>query len=138
MVTHLVELSQGRGGINTAYIERLNATFRQRLASLARRTRALIRQPETLHLGMYVIGCVYNFCTYHDSLRQPFYLARSGRRWLRRTPAIAAGLTDHCRTVETLIWPNCSSNWDVTSISPWLVRCCAIQTRLEVSRSAQI
>lgn len=64
MVTRLVELSQGHGGINTAYIERLNATFRQRLASLARRTQALVRQPETLHLGMYVIGCVYNLCTY--------------------------------------------------------------------------
>ena len=102
MVTGLVQLSQGRGGINTAYIERLNATFRQRLASLARRTRALARQPETLHLGMYVIGCVYNFCTYHDSLRQPFYLAHGGRRWLRRTPAIAAGLTDHCWTIEEL------------------------------------
>jgi hypothetical protein len=102
MVARLVDLSQGRGGINTAYIERLNATFRQRLASLARRTRALVRHPETLHLGMYVIGCVYNLCTYHDSLRQPFYLAKGGRRWLRRTPAIAAGLTDHCWSVEEL------------------------------------
>ena len=102
MVARLVELSQGRGGINTAYIERLNATFRQRLAGLARRTRALVRQPETLHSGMYVIGCMYNLCTYHDSLRQPFYLAKGGQRWLRRTPAIAAGLTDHCWTVEEL------------------------------------
>jgi transposase-like protein len=102
MVAGLVELSQGRGGINTAYIERLNATFRQRLASLARRTRALARQPQTLHLGMYVIGCLYNLCTYHDSLRQPFYLARGGQRWLQRTPAIAAGLTDHRWTVEEL------------------------------------
>jgi hypothetical protein len=101
-VARLVELSQGRGGINTAYIERLNATFRQRLASLARRTRAVIRQPETLHRGVYVIGCLYNLCTYHDSLRQPFYLAKGGQRWLRRTPAIAAGLTDHCWTVEEL------------------------------------
>jgi transposase-like protein len=102
MVTRLIELSQGRGGINTAYIERLNATFRQRLASLARRTRALVRQPETLHLGMYVIGCMYNLCTYHHSLRHPFYLTPRGRRWLRRTPAIAAGLTDHRWTVEEL------------------------------------
>jgi transposase-like protein len=102
MVAHLVEVSQGRGGINTAYIERLNATFRQRLASLARRTRALVRQPQTLQLGVYVLGCMYNLCTYHHSLRQPFYLAKGGQRWLRRTPAIAAGLTDHCWTVEEL------------------------------------
>src|SRR5687767_9511748 len=32
--------SQGEGGINTAYIEPLNATFRERLASLTRRGRA--------------------------------------------------------------------------------------------------
>lgn len=102
IVACLVEVSQGRGGINTAYIERLNATFRQRLASLARRTRALVRQPETLQLGVYVLGCMYNLCTYHHSLRQPFYLAKGGQRWLRRTPAIAAGLTNHCWTVEEL------------------------------------
>jgi hypothetical protein len=61
----LVQVSQGRGSINTAYIERFasRATFRQRLASLARRTRALVRQPETLQLGVYVLGCMYTLCT---------------------------------------------------------------------------
>src|SRR5690348_11034431 len=33
--------SQGNGVINTAYIERLNATFRARLAAMTRRGRAL-------------------------------------------------------------------------------------------------
>ena len=56
MVAQLIHLSQGVGGINTAFIERLNATFRQRLASLARRTRSLARHPETLQAGMYVVG----------------------------------------------------------------------------------
>ena len=102
MVAQLIQLSQGVGSINTAFIERLNATFRQRLASLARRTRNLARHPETLQAGMYVVGCLYNFCTYHDSLRVPFYLAQGGRRWLHRTPAIAAGLTNHCWSVEEL------------------------------------
>jgi hypothetical protein len=36
--------SQGDGVINTAYMERLHATFRERLAPLARRCRALARQ----------------------------------------------------------------------------------------------
>ena len=48
--------------INTAYIERLNATFRQRLAWLTRRTRNLAQQTETLLAGMFVLGCFYNFC----------------------------------------------------------------------------
>ena len=44
--------SQGDGVINTAYIERLNATFRERLSSLTRRGRALARQTCTLRHGM--------------------------------------------------------------------------------------
>jgi len=102
LVERLLTRSQGGGTINTAYIERLNGTFRQRLNSLARRTRTLAAQPETLQAGMYVIGCIYNFCTYHQSLRVPYHLSEHSQRWLQRTPAIAAGLTDHCWTVEEL------------------------------------
>jgi IS1 family transposase len=50
--------AQGGGVINTAYIERLNATFRERLAPLARRCRALARHPLTLHEGMFLVGTV--------------------------------------------------------------------------------
>src|SRR5713101_1297486 len=60
--------SQGDGVLNTAYIERLNATFRERLTSLTRRGRALARRTLTLQHGMYLIGTVYNFCTPHASL----------------------------------------------------------------------
>jgi transposase-like protein len=58
-------LANSRGGtkLNTAYIERLNATFRSRLASLARRSRALLKNPETLTPLVYLIGSVYNFCS---------------------------------------------------------------------------
>ncbi len=101
-VAELLQASQGGRKINTAFIERLNATFRQRLAWLARRSRNLARQPETLQAGMFIVGCIYNFCTYHDSLRVAFYLAKGGQRWLQRTPAIAAGLTDHRWTIEEL------------------------------------
>ncbi len=86
--------SQGDGVINTAYIERLNATFRERLASLTRRGRALARRTLTLQHGMYLIGTVYNFCTPHASL------AHAGRG---TTPAMAAGITDHCWTVQELL-----------------------------------
>src|SRR4029434_1577463 len=85
--------SQGAGVINTAYIERLNATFRERLAPLARRCRALARQTLTLHEGMFVVGTVYNFCTLHASLSQT----------RKTTPAMAAGITDHCWTVRELL-----------------------------------
>jgi transposase-like protein len=99
----LLQMTQGSGVINTAYIERLNATFRSRIATLVRRGRALARQMPTLHEGMYLVGTVYNFCTYHKSLRVPLYLPNHRRRWLRRTPAIAAGLTDHLWSVKELL-----------------------------------
>ena len=85
--------SQGDGVMNTAYIERLNATFRERLAPLARRCRALARHGLTLHDGMFVVGTVYNFCTPHESLSH-------GRK---TTPAMAAGITDHCWTMPELL-----------------------------------
>jgi transposase-like protein len=85
--------SQGDGVINTAYIERLNAPFRERLAPLARRCRALARHTLTLHEGMFLVGTVSNFCTPHESLHQ----ARP------TTPAMAAGSTDHRWTMHALL-----------------------------------
>ncbi|MBE7554172.1 MAG: hypothetical protein HS126_24175 [Anaerolineales bacterium] len=101
LVQQLIQASQGQGGINTAFIERLNATFRQCLSPGPAHS---CPGPTTGNLAgrRHVVGCFYNFCTYHDSLRVPFYLAKGSRRWLRRTPAIAANLTDHCWTVAEL------------------------------------
>ncbi len=102
MVEQLLQTTQGGGMINTAYIERLNATFRQRLACLFRRTRHLARQSATLQESMYVLGCVYNFCDFHQSLRLRLSVGRHGFRWVQRTPALAAGLADHQWTLEEL------------------------------------
>jgi hypothetical protein len=98
MVHDLILKTQGQGTINTAFIERINATFRQRLNSLARKTRTLVRKAETLQAGMYIVGCLYNFCDPHHSLRLKLSVGSYGYRWVQRTPAIAAGLTDHIWT----------------------------------------
>src|SRR5215210_6246120 len=74
--------------INTSYIERLNATFRSRLASLVRRGRGLAHKVETSELGMYLVGCVYNLCTQHRSLR--ISVTAGTAQWQGRTPAMAA------------------------------------------------
>jgi transposase-like protein len=102
MVTGLIRKTQGSGGINTAFIERLNASFRQRLNCLARRTRTLVRKTQTLEAGMYVVGCLYNFCDPHHSLRLKLSVGRRGFRWVHRTPALAAGLADHIWTPAEL------------------------------------
>ena len=86
--------SQGDGVLKTASIERLNATFRERLAALTRRGRALARRTLTLQHGRYLLGTVYNFCTPQASLPPT-----SGGT----TPAMAAGITDHGWTVQALL-----------------------------------
>jgi transposase-like protein len=88
--------------IHTAYIERLNATFRSALAPLVRRGRALAHKVETLTAGMDLVGCAYNYCWVHASLRQRAP-AGGPRKWEARTPAMAAGLTDHIWTLQELL-----------------------------------
>ena len=83
LLTH----SQGGTVLNTAFIERLNATFRERLATLTRRCRHAAQRLEALETGMYLIGCVYNWCVVHDELSSSKHFGTP------TTPAMAAGLT---------------------------------------------
>ena len=80
-----------RALINTAYIERLGATFRARLAPLARRTRAGAHKQCTLECGMWLVGSCYNLLWRHRSLGEEC------------TPAMAAGLANHRWTMEELL-----------------------------------
>ena len=99
------QLAVSHGGllIHTAYIERLNATFRQRLALLTRRSRQAATRLATLHNAMFLLGTLYNFCTVHHALRQPNFDSPGLPRWHQQTPAMASGLTDHLWTVHELL-----------------------------------
>jgi transposase-like protein len=81
------------GRINTAYIERLNATLRTWLPALARRTRTPSGLREQLEAALFWTGCVYNFCHVHATLAG--------------TPAMAADLTDHVWSIDELIRYRC-------------------------------
>ena len=114
MIERLIITTQGKGVINTAFIERLNATFRQRINSLTRRTRTLAQRPETLVTGMYIVGCFYNFCDFHHSLRLKLSVGSFGYRWVQRTPAIASKLADHQWTpAELLNFKVPPSRWEI-------------------------
>ena len=114
MIERLIITTQGKGVINTAFIERLNATFRQRINSLTRRTRTLAQRAETLVAGMYIVGCFYNFCDFHHSLRLKLSVGSFGYRWVQRTPAIASKLTDHQWTpAELLNFKVPPSRWEI-------------------------
>lgn len=77
------------GQVNTAYIERLNATLRTWMPALVRRTRMPAHDRARLEAALFWTGCVYNFCRVHTTLNG--------------TPAMAADLTEHIWSIEELI-----------------------------------
>jgi len=99
-VAEAIARTKGGTQINTSYIERLNATFRAALAPLTRRGRRLAHGAALLTSWMWLVGTAYNFCWPHESLRLP---ALGGRKWQERTPAMAAGLTDHVWPLEEML-----------------------------------
>jgi IS1 family transposase len=101
-----VLLRRSRGGriLNTAFIERFNGTMRERLATLTRKCRHATRRLAALHSGMYLLGCTYNFCWPHHELSSVRDATTGKRRAAQlRTPAMAAGLTDHLWSVFELL-----------------------------------
>jgi transposase-like protein len=105
-------------GIHTAYIERLNATFRASLTGLVRRGRALLHEEGRLQAGMYLVGGAYNWCWEHDSLRVEAAVGQ-GKKWALRTPAMAASLTDHAWRLEELLrWRVVPAAWKAPRVKP--------------------
>jgi hypothetical protein len=94
----LLLTTKGGSELNTAFIERLNGTLRERLASLTRKCCHAAARLETLEKGMYLIGCTYNFCFPHQQLSKSFHFG------CPTTPAMAAGLTDHIWSLRELVW----------------------------------
>jgi len=103
--------------INTAFVERLNLDLRQHVAAVGRRVATLCKQEAGLRQQLALYQAYYNFCLPHTSLRQPLPQpvptngTGSAKQWQPRTPAMAAGLTDHVWTLREVLlfrvppWP---------------------------------
>jgi transposase-like protein/IS1 family transposase len=96
----LLKSSKGGKKLNTSFIERLNGTFRERLASFTRKCRHAASKIETVHTGMYLIGCTYNFCFAHHELSKS---KKKGGFGMPCTPAMASGLTSHIWSMKELL-----------------------------------
>jgi len=96
----LIKSSKGGKKLNTSFIERLNGTFRERLASLTRKCRHAASKIETVQTGIYLIGCTYNFCFAHHELSKSITKGGCG---FPCTPAMMSGLTDHIWSVKELL-----------------------------------
>ena len=89
------------GTINTAYIERINLTFRNSLARFIRKTMNTSKKMKMHSRAIDFFQAWYNFVKTHKSLR---ILINDGKRkWKQRTPMMAEGLTDQVWTLDKLL-----------------------------------
>ena len=103
--------------IQTAFVERLNLDIRQRVAAVGRRVTTLCKGEDGMRQQLVLFHAYHNFCLPHASLRVPLGApvptngTGSAKRWQPRTPAMAAGLTDHVWTLRAVLlfrvppWP---------------------------------
>jgi IS1 family transposase len=95
--------------INTAFIERLNRTLRAHVPGLGRREEGLAKTKEGLRRRLLLVMGYYNLCLPHQSLRDalprsvPTKGSGSPKKWRSRTPAMAAGITDHVWTMDEFL-----------------------------------
>jgi len=91
--------------ISTTLLERVNLTFRQALAPLARKTLSFSKERSHLEQQTCFFQAFYNMVRPHLSLREQIVgtAQRFERKWQPRTPAMAAGITDHVWTFRELL-----------------------------------
>lgn len=95
--------------INTSYVERVNLTLRHLVSRLHRKTLCFSKKREYLKYHLHLSIAYYHFVLYHSSLRvrlpEPIPTRGNGspKIWEKRTPAMAAGLTDHKWSMKELL-----------------------------------
>ncbi|MCS4101389.1 hypothetical protein [Salinibacter ruber] len=91
---------------HTAYVERTHLTMRQMNSRLIRKGLGFSKELVMHRAAAEWEDAVYNLVRAHKSLRVDLtgpLNGRPGRRWKRRTPAMAAGLTDQVWSVQRLL-----------------------------------
>lgn len=90
-------------GEHTAYIERTNLTSRQMNGRLVRKTLSFSKELRLLQAASTLEDALYNFTRPLKTLRVELANPSKQARWQQRTPAMAAGLTDHIWTAKELL-----------------------------------
>ena len=90
-------------GCHTAYVERTNLTSRTMNGRLVRKTLSFSKELRLLKAASALEDALYNFTRPLKTLRRALPNASKQARWQQRTPAMAAGITDHIWTVKELL-----------------------------------
>ena len=91
--TKVVQGNPDAAHISTSYVERHNLTMRMSMRRFTRLTNAFSKKVENHMAAIALFFMHYNFARPHTTLSKPY----------PKTPAMAAGLTDHVWKVEEII-----------------------------------
>ena len=81
---------------STSYVERSNLSMRMGMRRFTRLTNGFSKKAENHAHAVSLFFMYYNFCKAHGTLTK-------ANRGIKRTPAMAAGITDHVWTVEEIL-----------------------------------
>ena len=90
-------------GEHTAYVERTHLTSRQMNGRLVRKSLSYSKRLRFLRAACSWEDWVYNVTRPLKTLRVERAVGSAQQRWQARTPALAAGLTDHIWTIKELL-----------------------------------
>jgi IS1 family transposase len=88
------------GRVTTVHVERHNGTDRHRNARKGRKTYRFSKDWDAHESATYFTMYSANFCKPVRTLRQKLRRKEGRRTWRQRTPAMAAGLTDHVWSIQ--------------------------------------
>jgi hypothetical protein len=97
------EVLEKLSGGSTSYVERTNLTSRHMNGRLVRKTLGYSKELKMLVASSIWEDMVYNLGRALKTLRVESPESDGERRWIGRSPAMAAGLTDHIWQIEELL-----------------------------------
>jgi hypothetical protein len=97
------EVLEELSGESTSYVERTNLTSRHMNGRLVRKTLGYSKELKMLRASSIWEDMVYNLGRALKTLRVESPESDGNRRWIGRSPAMAAGLTEHIWEIEELL-----------------------------------
>ena len=109
-IGEVLHVSPTSTAISTYGVERNNLTIRQHSRRMGRKVNAFSKDRDYLKYQLALAFAYYHFVVPHRGLRQRLEQPQptngrkgSPKKWVERTPAIAAELTDHIWTMDELL-----------------------------------
>jgi len=89
--------------LNTSFVERNNLTLRENNGRLSGKTLSFSKETEMLVQQLWLFMGYYHFVRLHGGLVIGTETENDRKRWTKRTPFMAAGITDHMWTIRELV-----------------------------------